>query len=129
MEIKTESEYQELIVQVEVFLQKATLGGGFNALSCEEGDELYRLSLLAEAWEDSIPLMPIKIKQPETLPQLLELKMFEQHLKQRDMARLLNVSEARLSEVLSGKRKPNLDLVKRIHERLGVDARLVLQLS
>jgi HTH-type transcriptional regulator / antitoxin HigA len=105
------------------------LGGGFATLTPVEGDELYRLSRLAGAWEDSIPPMPIQIKPPRTLPQLPELKVFEQHLKQRKLAQLLNVSEARLSEVLTGKRKPNLDLAKRMHERPGIDAKLILQMA
>jgi HTH-type transcriptional regulator / antitoxin HigA len=129
MKINTESEYKAIMAEIETYLQKATSGGGFAALTAKEGNELHRLSLLAEAWEDSIPLMPIRIKPPQTLPQLLELKMFEQHLKQRDLAQLLAVSEARLSEVLTGKRKPNLDLAKRMHERLGIDAGLILRMA
>jgi HTH-type transcriptional regulator / antitoxin HigA len=42
-------EYKDLMAQIEVFLQKATTGGGFDALTPEEGNELYRLSVLAEA--------------------------------------------------------------------------------
>jgi HTH-type transcriptional regulator / antitoxin HigA len=70
MEIKTEAEYKEMMAQIEVFLQKAIKGGGFDALTPEEGNELYRLSVLAEAWEDSIPIMPLKVQPPKTLPQL-----------------------------------------------------------
>jgi HTH-type transcriptional regulator / antitoxin HigA len=39
------------------------------------------------------------------------------------------VSETRLSEVLAGKRKPNLDLAKRMHQRLGIDAELILRMA
>ncbi|WP_246169117.1 helix-turn-helix domain-containing protein [Rudanella paleaurantiibacter] len=129
MEIRTEQDYQALMSRIEGFLQKATEGGGFTALSPEEGDELHRLSLLAEAYEDSIPIMPLPVPPPKNLVDILEHKMYEQRMKQRDLARLLNVSEARLSDVLSGKRKPNLDLAKRIHLRLGVDAETVLRLA
>ena len=129
MEIRTEQDYQALMSRIEGFLQKATAGGGFAALSPEEGDELHRLSLLAEVYEDSIPIMPLPVPPPKNLVDILEYKMYEQRMKQRDLARLLNVSEARLSDVLSGKRKPNLDLAKRIHLRLGVDAETVLRLA
>lgn len=54
-------EYDELMAITETFLQKATVGSGFASLTPQESDELARLSLLAEAYEDSIPLMPIKV--------------------------------------------------------------------
>ncbi|TAE30875.1 MAG: helix-turn-helix domain-containing protein [Cytophagales bacterium] len=117
------------MTRIEAFLQKATAGGGFSALSQEEGDELHRLSLLAEAYEDSIPIMPLPVPPPKTLVDILEYKMYEKRLKQRDMARLLDVSEARLSDVLTGKRKPNLDLAKRMHLRLGIDAETILRVA
>jgi HTH-type transcriptional regulator / antitoxin HigA len=130
MEIRTEQEYKDLMAQIEVFLQKATTGGGFGALTKEEGDELYRLSLLAEAYEDNVlKIFPLPVPPPKNLVDMLERKMYEQRMKQRDLARLLNVSEARLSDVLSGKRKPNLDLAKRMHLHLGIDAETVLRLA
>ena len=129
LEIKTKAEYEVLMEDIEVFLQKATKGGGFDALTPEEGNELLRLSLLAETYEDSIPIMPLPVSPPKTLVEILEYKMYEKRLKQRDMARLLEVSEARLSDVLTGKRKPNLDLAKRMHLRLGIDAAFILQVA
>ncbi|WP_169578053.1 helix-turn-helix domain-containing protein [Rudanella lutea] len=87
------------------------------------------LAKAIEAYEDSIPIMPLPVPPPKNLVDILEHKMYEQRMKQRDLARILNVSEARLSDVLSGKRKPNLDLAKRIHLRLGVDAETVLRLA
>lgn len=61
MEINSEQAYKALMAEIEVFLQKGTVGGSFSILTKEEGDALHRLSLLATAYEDSIPLMPLKI--------------------------------------------------------------------
>ncbi len=110
---------------IEGYLQKATQGGGFQSLSPAESKELKRLSLLAETWEDSIPLMPIK--QPESLPEMIELKMYQLKLKQKDLSVLLGIPPSRLSEVLKGKRKINLDLAKRLHEKLDIDAGFILR--
>lgn len=63
--IRTEEEYGKVMQMVKDFLSKATKGGGFHTLSDAESQELKKLSLLAEKWEDSIPLMPIR--QPETI--------------------------------------------------------------
>ena len=123
--IRTATEYGQVMQIIDGYLQKATQGGGFQSLSKPESAELQRLSLLAETWEDSIPLMPLK--QPENLPEMIELKMYQLKLKQKDVSELLAIPASRLSEVLNGKRKINLDLAKRLHERLNIDAGFILK--
>lgn len=59
--VNTTKDYQQVKALIETYLQKVTTLGSFSALSAEEADELARLSRLAEAWEDSIPLMPIAV--------------------------------------------------------------------
>ncbi len=111
--------------RVEAYLSRSTAQGGFNTLTSSEKEELRHLSLLAEAWEDGIPLMPIR--QPKTLVEMLELKMYERRLKQKDLAELLGVSATRLSEVMQGKRKVNMDLAKRLYSVLKIDAGFILE--
>ncbi len=123
--IRTATEYEQVMQIIEGYLQKATQGGGFQSLSKPESGELQRLSLLAETWEDNIPLMPLK--QPENLPEMIELKMYQLKLKQKDVSELLGIPPSRLCEVLKGKRKINLDLAKRLHERLDIDAGFILR--
>jgi HTH-type transcriptional regulator / antitoxin HigA len=124
-QVTNEKDYKETVATIETYLQKATQGGGFESLSQAEANELHRLSVMAEAYEDSIPLMPIR--QPKTLVEMIELKMYQRKLKQKDLAKLLAIPESRLSEVLKGKRKVNLDLAKRLHDRLQIDATFILQ--
>jgi len=59
--------------------------------------------------------------------EMIELKMYERKLKQKDLAALLNISPVRLSEVLRGKRKINLDLAKRLYKELQIDPAFILQ--
>lgn len=127
MQYKTNSEedYHQVMERVEIYLQKSTAQGGEHTLSAPEKEELRHLSLLAESWEDGIPLMPIR--QPRTLTEMLELKMYEQRLKQKDFASLLGVTATRLSEVMQGKRKVNMDLAKRLHSVLKIDAGFILE--
>jgi HTH-type transcriptional regulator/antitoxin HigA len=120
-----ETEYRDLMARIETFLQKATAGGGFASLSAEEADELARLSLLAEAYEDSIPLMPIKV--PQSIAEMLQFKMYEKKLNQREMAALLEVPETRLSEILRGKRSINLATAKQLRSKLAIDADFILE--
>lgn len=58
--INNEAEYQQVMERIEGYLQKSTQNGGVQLLSTLEKEELRNLSLLAESWEDGIPLMPIK---------------------------------------------------------------------
>ena len=53
--------------------------------------------------------------------------MFQENLKQKDAAQLLGITETRLSEVLTGKRKVNMDLAKRLHEKLKIRPEFILK--
>jgi HTH-type transcriptional regulator/antitoxin HigA len=123
--IHTEEEYRQVMDRVESYLQKSTAQGGAHTLSASEKAELQQLSLMAEAWEDGVPLMPIK--HPKTLIEMLELKMYERKLRQKELAELLGISATRLSEVMQGKRKVNMDLAKRLHSVLNIDAAFILE--
>lgn len=123
--LKTRKEYDEAMQRIEKLLQKATSIGGFDKLSQEDADSLAKLSLLAEQFEDSIPLMPIKT--PSSLSEMIRFKMFEMNIKQKQLARILEISEARISELLSGKRKLNLELAKKLHSKLNIDAEFILE--
>lgn len=123
--INSEEEYRQVMEKIESYLQIATKKGGFHTLASEERDNLQHLSRIAEAWEDNIPLMPIR--QPKTLVEMIELKMYERKLKQKDLAVLLDISPTRLSEVMQGKRKVNLDLAKRLYKILKISPEFILE--
>lgn len=124
-QIKSKEEYAQVMEKVESYLRLATQQGGFHALDADQRTDLQHLSQMAEAWEDGIPLMPIP--QPQTLIGMIELKMYERKLKQKDLATLLEISPTRLSEVLQSKRKVNLDLAKRLYKVLKIDPAFILE--
>ena len=116
--ISNEVEYQAVLEAIEPFLQK-----GFDNLTVEEDDELARMSALIEEYEAVHYPMPYK---PKTMVEMLELKMFERKLKQKDLAKVLQVTENRISEVMNGKRKVNMDLAKRLYLELNIDPHFIL---
>ena len=66
---------------------------------------------------------------PVPKPELIEtikLRMFERDLKQKDLARILGTSSARVSEYLRGKRKLTFDVAKSMHQKLNIDAEIIL---
>lgn len=123
--INDRKEYDEVMKRIERLLQKSTKGGGFEKLPAKEVENLKQLSLMAEKYEDSIPLMPIKT--PTTLTEMIRYKMFEMNLKQKQLAKVLGISETRISELLTGKRKINIELAKKLHSKLKIDAHFILE--
>jgi HTH-type transcriptional regulator / antitoxin HigA len=121
LNILTEQDYQNALVAIEPFLQK-----GFAHLSADEDQELARITALIDSYEALHYAMPFN---PKTLIEMLELKMFERRMKQKDLAKTLGVTENRISEVLNGKRKVNIDLAKRIYKELQVDANFILEFA
>ena len=116
--IANESEYQAALEAIEPFLQK-----GFNNLTVEEDEELARMSSLIEDYEAVHYPLPFK---PKNIIEMLELKMFERRLKQKDLAQVLQITENRISEVMNGKRKVNMDLAKRLYSELNIDPLFIL---
>lgn len=121
----SDNKYEKVMNQIELLLQKSTQQGGFEKLSDSERDLLKSLSLIAEKYEDDIPLMPIKT--PNTIIEMIRYKMFEMNIKQKQLAQLLEMSEARISEILSGKRKINIEVAKKLHLKLNIDADFILK--
>jgi len=53
-------------------------------------------------------------------------RMAEKRLKQKNVARMLGISESRTSDLLNGKRPLNLRIAKRLRDELGIPADFIL---
>lgn len=100
----------------------ALMKKGERKLTNKEAEELRILSLSAQAYEKSI----YKIPAPKTLEGLIELKMYERRLKQKELANLLGIGEPKLSQIMSKKRKPDVAFLKAVHKLLGIDGNTLL---
>ena len=123
-QLKSRKEYDEVMARIEKLLQKSTQSGGFDKLSAVDRKALANLSLVAEQYEDSITLMPMKT--PDSLADMLRYKMYEKDLKQKQLASILGISEAFISGLLSGRRKLTIELAKKLHTKLDIDAHFLL---
>jgi HTH-type transcriptional regulator/antitoxin HigA len=103
----------------------ALMKKGEKNLTGKEADTLRSLALAAQAYEKSIYTIPA----PKTLEGLLELKMYERRLRQKELARLLGIGEPKLSQIMSRKRKPDVAFLKAAHERLGIDGNALLEVA
>lgn len=122
--IRNEKQYNQVMTLIEGYLQKATDGGGFKALNRKEADELEKLSLLAERYEDeALKLMPV----PVTLNAVVEAKKEELGVTQKGLASILGIGAPKLSQILNGKREPDVSFLKSLHQKLGIDGNFILE--
>lgn len=121
--IRTEKQYKQVMELIETFLQKATEQGGFHTLKKKDADELARLSSLSEEYEDNIlKLMPI----PVTINALVNQKVSELDITQKQLAEMFNMGTAKISQILNGKREPDVPFLKAVHKKLGIDGNFIL---
>jgi HTH-type transcriptional regulator/antitoxin HigA len=106
-------------------LNIATQRGGFDNLSAKEQASLNQNTKIVKAYEDVNYTIPM----PQTVQGLIELKMFEKKLKQKELAQLLNTTDTKLSEIMHNKRKPSLSFIKAMNEVLGIDGNLLLKIA
>ena len=111
MKIKTKKEYEQIMSEVDMLMAK-----GSKKVTKAELAKIEKLATLAQAYEQTKYL----IKMPTTLAGIIELKMYELKLKQKELAKKLNVSDAKLSLIMSGKQKPDITFLKAVHQKLKV---------
>lgn len=84
--------------------------------------ELIEVSDIIEQYEEIH--FPIGLP---SLNEVIELRMFEMKLKQKDVASLLNTSASRVSDYLTGKREITLNVARSLHQKLNIDSDIILQ--
>jgi len=93
-------------------------------LECPEGSEeekiLEAITILACEYEKK----PYSIPKPNPI-EAIKYKMAELKLSQKDVAHYFG-GENRVSEVLNGKRKLSLKMIKELHHNLGISANTLL---
>lgn len=123
--IRTAKDYKVVMRSIESLLNTATKKGGFQKLSKSEATVLAKLSRLAEDYEDAgLKLMPIK---PKTIQEAVEFKRTERKLTRAKLARKLGIGAPKLSQIMSGKRDPDVRFLKAVHKELNIDAEFLLQ--
>ena len=115
--IENEKDYNATMKKIDALMKK-----GEANLTNKEAQDLRILALAAQAFEKSIYTIPA----PKTLEGLIEFKMYERKLKQKELARLLGVGEPKLSQIMSKKRKPDVAFLKAAHKLLGIDGNVLL---
>lgn len=118
--LTTRSAYYKTMSQIEDYLQR-----GFDNLTEEESNDLETLTIAAEAWEKNEYPMPMTPSFVDILNYIMKLQKFNQV----QLSKELQISKSALSEILSGKKKPSLEVARTVHQRFNIDGNLLLTAS
>ena len=121
----TKAEYIKAENSLEKLVSIINNKGGFEFLTEKGKKSLAHYTAIIKEYED----VHFHIPMPGTLQGLLELKMYEKKLKQKELAALLNTTDTKLSEIMHHKRKPSLSFIKALNHVLGIDGNLLLKVS
>ena len=122
--IRTETQYNQVMNLIEIFIQKATDSGGFHSLKKKEQEELHQLTVLGADYEDNVlKVMPL----PVTINTVVQQKIKEMNITQGKLAEMFGMGSAKISQILSGKREPDVPFLKAIHDKLGIDGNFILE--
>lgn len=120
-EIQSKKAYHETMLSIYKLMDK-----GESNLSATELEKLAAMSAAAEKYEDEVlGLQPQK--QPETIIEVVELKLFENKMTQAKLAAEIGVGQSKVSEILAGKRKPDISFLKGVYRILKIDADFLLE--
>jgi HTH-type transcriptional regulator/antitoxin HigA len=115
--IVTEEENERYLKMIEDLMNKGT-----DNLTEMENEELTEMSLAVQAFERAYYNIPVI----NSLEAMFELKMYELKLNRSKLSALLEIGNSKLSEILNGKRSPDVKFLKAAHTKLGIDAAFLL---
>ena len=115
----TEKIYKQYLLRIEELLK---IVGNRTPSNDPNFIELETISDLVADYEEKY--LPVAIP---SLIDMIKLRMQEQGLKQKDLAELLGTTTSRISEYIRGKRELTLQMAKKVHKQLDIDADIILQ--
>ena len=116
--IKHDAAYNAVMAKIDALMAK-----GSDKVSAKELAEIKRLAIAAQSYEQEKYVIDL----PTTLAGMIEMKMYELKLRQKDLAQQLNISTAKLSLIMNGKQKPDVAFLKSVHSQLKIDASFLLE--
>jgi HTH-type transcriptional regulator/antitoxin HigA len=118
--IASDKNYHETMIAIYELMNK-----GEANLTPSEIEQLKSMTVAAEKYEDEILHLKPAI-QPKSLSEVIELFMFENKLSQARLADRLGVGKPKLSQILTGKRQPDVLFLKALYRKLNIDPKVIL---
>ena len=111
--IKTEKDYEDALAEIERLFDARP--------GTADGDRLEILTTLVEAYENQNYAIPL----PDPV-EAIEYFLESRGLSRKDLELYLG-SRARVSEILNRKRPLSLEMIRRLHDGLGIPAEVLIQ--
>ncbi|MDX1401132.1 MAG: transcriptional regulator [Kiloniellales bacterium] len=111
--IKTKADYENALARVEELMDAMP--------DTPEGDELDVLATLVEKYEDE----NFPIEAPDPI-EAIKFRMEQGGFRQGDLANVLGL-RSRASEILSGKRRLTLEMIRRLHDQWHIPVEVLIQ--
>lgn len=111
--IKTEKQYETALSRIEEIFDSTK--------SSKTADELELLTVLVEKYE--------KENYPISLPDPIEaikFRMEQLGYKQKDLAEVIGL-KSRVSEILNKKRKLSIEIIRKLHDKLGIPTDVLIK--
>lgn len=121
MIIQSKKEYHAVMVEIYRMMDR-----GEDDLTAEELRSLAEMTVAAERFEDEV-MASFPLRKPKSIREAVELKMFEMKITQAKLAEMLGMAKSKLSEILTGKRQPDVAFLKALHMQLKMDAAFLLE--
>lgn len=116
--INTDADYQNAIKRIDKMINE-----GFEKDE-ENRKEFLEIALAIQQYEKQY----YPLRWPESIPEMIELKMFEMKIpNQKKLADKLKLAPDKLSQILNGKRPPDVEFLKKAHTILKIDPKFLLQ--
>lgn len=116
--VTNEQEHAQILARVDALMRK-----GEKNVTSDESEEIREMGLALQEYE--LKIYPISA--PKTLEGMIELRMYEMRLKQKDLAKTLGISPVKLSMIINGKQKPDIPFLKALYKKLNVPADFILE--
>jgi HTH-type transcriptional regulator/antitoxin HigA len=118
--IVSEKQYHETMLLIYDLMNKGDAG-----LNESDTEKITAMTIAAEKFEDQVlGLKPTK--KPESISEVIELFMYENKISQAKLADQLGIGKPKLSQILTGKRKPDVPFLKAIYNKLNLDPKFIL---
>jgi len=104
--IKTEEDYNKALKRLEVIFDAP--------VNTAEGDEAELLGILIEKYEDD----HYPIEAPDPI-EAIKFRMEQMDMDKKDLAKVIGY-KSRVSEIFTRKRKLNLKMIRRLHEKMNI---------
>ena len=104
--IKTEKDYNKALKRLEVIFD--------SPVNTREGDEAELLGILIEKFEDE----HYPIEAPDPI-EAIKFRMEQMDMNKKDLAKIIGY-KSRVTEIFTRKRKLNLKMIRRLHEKMNI---------